>query len=65
MKKNKTKIIIGWILIVLQCFAVFSRIINGSPFPEGIAGFFNILGFFSFGIVGAILLILGYNQKIK
>lgn len=62
MKKQK-KIVIGWILIVLQGFAILGRLLSGASFPSGVPGFFNALGFFSIGIVGVILLILGYRKK--
>ncbi len=66
MKKHNTKIIIGWILIAIQVMAIIGRLLNQTRFPTGIPGFFNIIGFFSFAIVGIILLILGYKpQKLK
>lgn len=63
MKKHNKKIVIGWILIILQLIALIGRLLSGIPFPTGVLGFFNIIGFFSFSIVGAILLFLGYKSN--
>lgn len=63
MKKYNKKIVIGWILIILQLIALIGRLLNGIPFPTGVLGFFNILGYFSPSIVGAILLFLGYKSN--
>ncbi len=63
MKKHNIKVIIGWILIAIQLMALIGRLLNGTPFPTGIPGFFNIIGFFSFSIVGVIFLFLGYKSN--
>jgi len=60
MKKHNIKIIIGWILIAVQCLGIFGTIMSGNGFPSGIPG---LIGFFSFAIVGVILLVLGYKNK--
>ena len=63
MKKYKAPIIAGWILVALQCLALFGRMASGFEVPDGIAGVFNLLGFFLFGIAGVILLVVGYRRK--
>ena len=63
MKKNSVKKMIGWILVVLQIFAIIGRIASGTPFSGGVAGLFNLLGFLLFGIIGAILIIVSYKDK--
>ena len=60
MKKYNIKITIGWILVAVQCLAIFGNIMSGSGLPSGIPG---LIGFLSFGIVGIILLVLGYKNK--
>ena len=60
MKKHNIKIIAGWILVAVQCLAIFGNIMSGNGFPSGIPG---LIGFFSFGIIGVILLILGYKNN--
>ena len=60
MKKHNVKIIIGWILIILQCMGIFGTIMSGNGFPTGVPGF---IGYFSFSIIGVILLVLGYRNK--
>lgn len=60
MKNHNKKIIIGWVLIVLQCMGIFGNVMSGNGLPTGIPGF---IGFFSFSIVGVILLVLGYRNK--
>ena len=62
MKKNSVKITVGWILIVIQCLAFIGKAMSGTPFPVGVPGFFNVLGFLIFGIIGAILLFIGYKN---
>ena len=63
MKKHSVKKIVGWILVVIQIFGIIGRMMSGEPFPSGISGFFNLIGFLLFGIVGVILLVLAYKDK--
>ncbi len=62
MKKHRVKIIIGWVLIVAQCLGILGNLMGGNFEFTGIA---NALGYFSYGIVGIILLIIGYSQNYK
>ena len=57
------KKILGWILVIIQCIAIIGRLSSDIPFPSGIAGFFNLLGFLLIGIVGVILLVIAYKNK--
>ena len=57
------KKILGWILVIIQCIAIIGRLASGASFPSGIPGFFNLLGFLSFGIIGVILLIVAYKNE--
>lgn len=60
MKKHNIKIIAGWILVAVQCMGIFGTLLSGNSFPSGIPG---LIGFFLFGIIGVILLVLGYKNK--
>lgn len=51
---------IGIVLIILQCLAVISRIVQKESFLE--LGFAGLIGFFIFGIVGVILIIKSKKQ---
>ena len=60
MKKRNIKVIAGWILIAIQGLAIAGNMMSGNSMPNGIPGF---IGFFLFGIIGVILLVLGYKDK--
>ena len=51
---------LGFALILLQCVAVVSRIIQKESFLE--LGFAGLIGFFIFGIVGIFLIIKSNKQ---
>ena len=55
--------IAGIIFIILQVIAVVGAFIGGrNPFK---ASFFELIGYFIFGIIGATLLIIYYVKKNK
>ena len=55
--------IAGIILIILQIIAVVGSFIGGrNPFTVGFPG---LIGYFIFGIIGVILLIIYYVRKNK
>ena len=59
--------IAGIILIVIQIIATVGGIIGAvaggtNPFA---GGFWGLLGYFAFGIIGVILLIIHHNRKNK
>lgn len=60
MKKVEMKIALGWILIVLQVLAIIGGILSDSLTFQSI---FGIVGYSLPGIIGLILLIIGYRQK--
>ena len=59
----------GIILIVMQVMSLISTAIRGDNIFaygfSGIAGFANLLGRLSFGIVGIILLVAAHKRKNK
>ena len=59
MKKRSVKKTVGWILIVVQIMGIFGNLMSGG-LPSSVPG---LLGFFSFAIVGIILLVLDSNNK--
>ena len=73
MKKGLVRIIIGIILRTVQIFALISNFIQeGSILPAPTGGeYINgyppsfYLGYFSFGIVGIILLAIGLSARKK
>ena len=58
--------VIGIILIVLQCFAVFGTISSGGEIFKvvDVRSFFNLIGYFWFAILGVIFILIG-NKKAK
>ena len=59
MKKENGMLIAGIVLLALQIIGTFGTIM-GNSFPTSIPG---IIGHFLLGIVGSILLIVGYCKK--
>lgn len=51
----------GIILIILQCIAIISRIIQNESFLN--MSLPSLIGFFSFGILGVILIIKSKKNK--
>ena len=50
----------GIFLIILQCLAIYGLISSGDGFPTNIPG---LIGFFIFGIIGVILIILDFKSN--
>ncbi len=55
---------IGFVLIILQVLAMIVPFMTGNNPFEG-RTFANILGYLAIGIVGLILVIIGYSRKLK
>lgn len=66
MKKGRILIVIGWILVALQVFSLYGSGHNGGlHFGGGLAGVFTAIGYFLFGIIGVILIIIGHRKAAK
>lgn len=65
MKKAKQRIIIGGVLIALQLFAVMGSALSGALDSFGDEGFGFLLGYFSLGIIGVVLLVQGMRMLPK
>lgn len=55
---------VGFVLIILQIMAMIVPFISGNIPFEG-RTFVNILGYLAIGIVGLILVIIGYSRTLK
>jgi hypothetical protein len=63
MKNAKQRIIIGGVLIALQLFAVMGNALAGEM--PSFDNFAILLGYFSFGIIGVVLLVQGMRMLPK
>lgn len=56
---------IGIILIILQCFALFGELSTGAEIFRivDLRSFFNLIGFFVFGILGLIFILIGNKRQ--
>ena len=58
--------IIGWILIAMQILSIYGTSMGGGlHFGSGVYGLMEMIGYFSFGIVGVLLIIAGNKLKAR
>lgn len=58
--------IIGWILIAMQILSIYGTSMGGGlHFGSGVNGLMEMIGYFSFGIVGVLLIIAGNKLKAR